>query len=191
MKKSVFIIMVLVSLLAIPYYYHQYFCRLLVSSAFAAQTMKIAVAATDKTPAAAVSDQAASAPYFLLFDRKGKLLEALENPYKNADSAGPSVVNYLAGKGATVIVGGGFGPKIVEVDEGQGYYRSLFQGQCPGCGKQSFAVQIDQTGGNVDEEVSLSRTGCSVSDIWPGLCRTERKDLRCNTGKEPGGRGER
>jgi predicted Fe-Mo cluster-binding NifX family protein len=128
MKKKVFIIMVLVSLLAIPYYFHSYFCRLLLSSAFAAQSTTIAVAAADKTPGAAVTDQAGSAPYFLVFDQKGKFLEALENPYKNAESPGPSIVNYLAGKGATVMVGGGFGPKIVEVMKGKGITAVSFKG---------------------------------------------------------------
>jgi len=128
MKKSVFIIMVLVSLLAIPYYYHSYFCRLLLSSAFAAQTVKIAVAAADKTPTAAVSEQAGAAPYFLFFDGKGKLLEAIENPYKNAESPGPSVVNYLAGKGATVVVAGGFGSKIVDIAKGKGVTAVSFKG---------------------------------------------------------------
>ena len=128
MKKSVFIIMVLVSLLAIPYYYHQYFCRLLLSSAFAAQTTKIAVAAADKTPTAAVSEQAGAAPYFLFFDGKGKLLEAIENPYKNAASPGPSVINYLAGKGATVVVAGGFGPKILDVMKAKRMWPVPFEG---------------------------------------------------------------
>jgi predicted Fe-Mo cluster-binding NifX family protein len=128
MKKNMFIIMVLVSLLAIPYYYHDYLCRLLVSSAFAAQSIKIAVAVTDKTPTAAVSDQAGPSPYFLFFDQKGKLLEALENPHKDAESAGPKVVNYLAGKGATVVVAGGFGAKIVEVMKGKGITTVSFKG---------------------------------------------------------------
>jgi predicted Fe-Mo cluster-binding NifX family protein len=128
MKKKMFIIMVLVSLFAIPYYYHTYFCRLLLSSVYAAQTMKIAVAAANKTPGATVTDQTGSAPYFLVFDQKGKFLEALDNPYKDADSPGPSIINYLAGKGATVVVGGGFGPKIVEVMKSKGITAVSFKG---------------------------------------------------------------
>lgn len=114
MKKVMFIAMVLVSVLAVQ--------------AFASQTMKIAVAAADKTATAAVSDQAGAAPYFLFFDGKGKLLDAIENPYKNAESPGPSVVNFLAGKGATVVVAGGFGPKIVEVMKSKGIAAVPFKG---------------------------------------------------------------
>jgi predicted Fe-Mo cluster-binding NifX family protein len=113
MKKCVVITIVLVSLLA--------------AQVFAAQTMKIAVAA-DKTPTAAVSDQMGAAPYFLFFDGKGKLLEAIENPYKNAESPGPSVVNYLAGKGAKVAVAGGFGAKIVEVMKAKDITAVSFKG---------------------------------------------------------------
>jgi predicted Fe-Mo cluster-binding NifX family protein len=101
---------------------------LVVVCAFAQQKTKIAVAAADKTLTATVSDQAAPAPYFLFFDGKGKLLEVIENPYKNAESAGPSVVNFLAGKGATVVVAGGFGPKIIEVAKAKGIIPVSFKG---------------------------------------------------------------
>ncbi len=114
MKKVVFIAMVLVSLVAVQ--------------TFAAQTMKIAVTASGKTATAAVTDQPASAPYFLFFDGKGKLLEAIENPYKSAENPGPEVINYLAGKGATVVVGGFFGPKIVDVAKAKSMTPVTFKG---------------------------------------------------------------
>jgi predicted Fe-Mo cluster-binding NifX family protein len=114
MKKIVFIVMVLVSFLAIP--------------VLAAQSMKIAVAANDKVPTATVSGQAAPALYFLFFDQKGKLLEAVQNPYKDADRAGPSVVGFLAGKGITVVVAGGFGPKIVDDMKANGITPVSFTG---------------------------------------------------------------
>ena len=50
---------------------------------------KIAVAASGSNPGAPVNAQAASSPYFLVFDQKGKLLEALVNPYKDADKPRP------------------------------------------------------------------------------------------------------
>jgi predicted Fe-Mo cluster-binding NifX family protein len=114
MKKVMFIVMVLVSLLAVP--------------AFAMPSMKIAVAANDKVPTATVSGQAAPAPYFLFFDQKGKLLEAVLNPYKDADRAGPDVVTFLAGKGITVVVAGGFGPKIVDDMKAKGITPVSFNG---------------------------------------------------------------
>jgi predicted Fe-Mo cluster-binding NifX family protein len=114
MKKSMFIVTVLALFLAIP--------------TFAAQSMKIAVAANDKVPTATVSDQPASSPYFLFFDQKGKLLEAVQNPYKDEDRAGPSVVGFLAGKGITVSVAGGFGPKIVDDMKAKGITPVSFKG---------------------------------------------------------------
>jgi len=89
---------------------------------------KIAVAANGNTPLAQVAAQPASSPYFLLFDQKGKLLEALENPYKTAESPGPDIVNYLSGKGATVVVGGDFGPKIVDVMKAKRMWPVRFAG---------------------------------------------------------------
>lgn len=114
MKRFMFIVMFFVSLLVIP--------------AFAAQSMKIAVAANDKVPTATVSGQAAPAPYFLFFDQKGKLLEAVGNPYKDADRAGPDVMTFLAGKGVTVMVAGGFGPKIVDDMKAKGITPVSFNG---------------------------------------------------------------
>lgn len=75
---------------------------------------KIAVAATGVTPGAAVNTHLASSPYFLLFDQQARIVEVIENPYKDADNPGPAIVNYLSGKGATVVVAGEFGPKIVD-----------------------------------------------------------------------------
>ncbi len=89
---------------------------------------KIAVAANGDTPGAPVNSQVASSHYFLVFDQKGKLLEALENPYKNAQNPGPDVVNYLSGKGANVVVAEGFGPKIVEVMKAKEIWPVPFKG---------------------------------------------------------------
>ena len=76
---------------------------------------KIAVAASGSDLRAAVNAQAALSPYFLVFDQKGTLLEALVNPYKDAESPGPDIVNYLSAKGVTVVIAGNFGPKILSV----------------------------------------------------------------------------
>ena len=113
MKKSI-VIMVLVSLLA--------------AQVIADQSMKIAVAAADKTATAAVIDRTASAPYFLFFDGKGKLLEAIDNPLKSADNPGPEIINFLTAKGCTVMVAGFFGPRIVEVAKAKGVTPVSFKG---------------------------------------------------------------
>jgi predicted Fe-Mo cluster-binding NifX family protein len=80
----------------------------------------IAVAANGQTPEASVSAQAGRAAFFLIFDKEGKLIEALANPEKNAASPGTAVANFLAGRRATVVVAEVFGPKIVEDMKGKG-----------------------------------------------------------------------
>jgi len=89
---------------------------------------KIAVSANGETNAAAVSTQAGGAEFFLIFDKKGNLLETLANPEKNAASPGTAVVHFLVGKGVTTVVAEGFGPKIVEVMKGKGIKSVVFKG---------------------------------------------------------------
>jgi len=88
--------------------------------ASAAQKEKIAVAANDKIPSAAVSKQAGLAPFFLFFDGKGKMTEAIENPYKDKEGAGKSVAELLRSKGVTIVVAEEFGGQIVDVMKGKG-----------------------------------------------------------------------
>jgi predicted Fe-Mo cluster-binding NifX family protein len=89
---------------------------------------KIAVAANGQTSAAPISVQAGGAAFFLIFDKEGKWIETLANPEKNGATPGPAAVDFLAGKGATVIVAEGFGPKIVEVMKGKGIRAVAFKG---------------------------------------------------------------
>jgi predicted Fe-Mo cluster-binding NifX family protein len=96
--------------------------------AIAAEKAKIAVAANDKTPQATISGQAGTASFFLFFDGKGKFLEAAENPYKGKEGAGKSVVEYLAGKGVSVVVAEGFGGPIVDVMKSKGIKAVAFKG---------------------------------------------------------------
>ena len=96
--------------------------------AFAGEKAKIAVAANDKTPSAAVSKQAGLAPFFLFFDGKGKMTEAIENPYKDKEGAGKSVAELLGNKGVTVVVAEEFGGQIVEVMKGKGIKAVAFKG---------------------------------------------------------------
>ena len=73
----------------------------------------IAVASDGETLEAAVSQLAARGSYFLIVDGDGKLLEAIENPYKDTrGGAGVSVVNFLAEKNATIVIAGNFGSKM-------------------------------------------------------------------------------
>jgi predicted Fe-Mo cluster-binding NifX family protein len=88
----------------------------------------IAVAASGKTASAAVSAQAGRSPYFLFFDKKGALVEAADNPYKDAGNAGIPALDFVASRGAKVLVAEGFGPKIVDVMREKGIRPFEFKG---------------------------------------------------------------
>ena len=88
----------------------------------------IAVATNGETRADSVSAQAGGAAFFLIFNKTGKLIARLANPEKNAENPGIAAVDFLAGKGATVVVAEGFGPKIVEVMKGKGIKAVAFKG---------------------------------------------------------------
>ncbi len=75
----------------------------------------LAVASDGDTLKASVSHMAARCPYFLIVDGKGKLLEAVENPYKDTrGGAGVSAANFLAGKNVTIVIAGNFGMKMID-----------------------------------------------------------------------------
>ena len=51
----------------------------------------------------------------MVFDKQGRFVEVVDNPYKDAGNAGIPTLDFLAGKGVKTVVAEGFGPKIVEV----------------------------------------------------------------------------
>jgi len=78
-----------------------------------ADEIRIAVAATGQAKDAAISQQAGKAPFFLIFDGRGNLLETIENPARDQSrGAGPSAALLLADKGVTLIIAGNFGRKM-------------------------------------------------------------------------------
>jgi len=80
----------------------------------------IAVASDGETLGAVVSHLAARSPYFLIVDSEAKLLEAIENPYKDTwGGAGVSVANFLAEKKVTIVVAGNCGSKMKDALEAQ------------------------------------------------------------------------
>ena len=101
---------------------------LIVGIAFAEAKGKICVAAKEKSAAAVISDKAGLAPYFLIFDGKGKMTEVIENPYKDKEGAGKSVAELLKNKGVTVIVAEEFGGQIAEVMKSKGIKAVAFKG---------------------------------------------------------------
>ncbi len=86
-----------------------------------AAEMRFAVASSDKTAEASVSNEAAKCPYYLIFDSKGELTEVIDNPYKNASGgAGPSAADFLAQRGVTIVIAGSFGSKMINALESKG-----------------------------------------------------------------------
>jgi predicted Fe-Mo cluster-binding NifX family protein len=76
--------------------------------------MKIAIAASNDDQNSQVSEQAGRAPYYLIFDEKGKLLEAIKNPFAvGGGGAGFGVAKMLADRGVDLVVAGDFGPNMI------------------------------------------------------------------------------
>lgn len=77
--------------------------------------MRIAVAAMDNDAAAEVSAHSGRAPYFLIFDEKADLLDALPNPYALAErGAGQRAAALLVDEEIDLFIGGRFGPMLRE-----------------------------------------------------------------------------
>ena len=77
------------------------------------QTQIISVATLEKTENSQISDNAARAPYYLIFDKRGNLLEVITNPFREAArGAGPKMADLLASKNVSVVVAGDFGHKM-------------------------------------------------------------------------------
>lgn len=77
--------------------------------------MTIAVAATSKSTDSAISSQGGRAPFYLLLNEQGELLESIKNPFAvGGGGAGFGVAKMVADKGADVIVAGKFGQKMID-----------------------------------------------------------------------------
>ena len=93
------------------------------------EIVKIAVAATDRSPVSPVSKQAARCPYYLCYDGEGKFLEAIDNPYKNTRrKAGPSVAKFLSQQNVTIVVAENFGSRIITALAKRGMASFVYQG---------------------------------------------------------------
>lgn len=75
--------------------------------------MKIAVASLEKNEGAKIAQQAGRAPYYLIFNEKGELLETWGNVFaRGGGGAGFAVVDVMKEKGVEVIIAGKFGPNM-------------------------------------------------------------------------------
>ena len=97
--------------------------------AFAEQKGKICVATQEKSIEAPVSEKAALAPYFLIFDEKGDLIEIIDNPFKTRKfEAGHLMADFLPTKGVTAVIGTDYCGEIVDVLKNKGVTPYNFQG---------------------------------------------------------------
>jgi predicted Fe-Mo cluster-binding NifX family protein len=103
-----------------------FFAVLFIASSllFAVEKEKIAVAAEGQTLSASVGGQPGRSPYFLFFDEKGKMIEAVANPARD----GRAAADFLASKGVTVVVAGAYGPIIGDVMKNKGIKIVTFKG---------------------------------------------------------------
>lgn len=96
---------------------------------YAEDKVKIAVAAEQRILPSDVSRMAARSPHFLVFDGNGKLLDAVDNPYKEAGRrTGSLVAEFLAREGVHLIVAGQFGEKMIQALEREGVRHLEFRG---------------------------------------------------------------
>jgi predicted Fe-Mo cluster-binding NifX family protein len=83
--------------------------------------VKIGVASNNKKTTFNVGATAGRSPYYLMFDSTGKLVEVIENPYKDArGGAGPSTADFLAEKGVTIAIAETFGGKMINAMKSKG-----------------------------------------------------------------------
>ncbi|MGM0482540.1 MAG: NifB/NifX family molybdenum-iron cluster-binding protein [Patescibacteria group bacterium] len=83
--------------------------------------MKIAISADNKDKKSKISSLGGRAPYYLIFNEKGELLEALSNPFtKDRGGAGVSTAKMLAEKEVNIVISGTFGGKMANVLEDEG-----------------------------------------------------------------------
>jgi predicted Fe-Mo cluster-binding NifX family protein len=96
--------------------------------AFAEQKGNICIATQEKSSEAAVSDKAALAPYFIIFDDKGNLIESIDNPFKGKNEAGKLMLGFLVEKGVTAIIGRDYCGDIIGILKNKGITAYNFEG---------------------------------------------------------------
>lgn len=83
--------------------------------------MTIAIATTAPELDGQIAMHGARAPFYLLFDERGDMLEALANPVVQAEGgAAPRAALFLAEKGVTLLAAGDFGNRFISELEERG-----------------------------------------------------------------------
>lgn len=99
--------------------------------------MIIAVAALDKNEDADISSRSGRAPYFLLFDEAGNLLDSLKNPFAvGGGGAGIATAKLLSDRSADIFVAGQIGGKMEEALKERGVRFQEKQGKAKNAVKE-------------------------------------------------------
>ena len=82
-------------------------------SSVSAQTLKIAVPATDSGKDSLISTETGRAPFFLFFDNEGNFLETISNPARNQPGGiSRTVVALLTDNDVTMVIAASIGDKM-------------------------------------------------------------------------------
>jgi len=77
--------------------------------------MKIAIASTSKEEGGEISQRGGRAPFYLVYDGEGSLLETIKNPVEQGGGGvGPFVAKMLADKKVTMFMAEKIGPNMVQ-----------------------------------------------------------------------------
>jgi len=77
--------------------------------------MKIAIATVDKSAQSQISTRGGRAPYYLIFNQEGELLETIKNPFSTGGGgAGTGVAKMLGDKNVDIVIAGEVGEKMAE-----------------------------------------------------------------------------
>ena len=91
--------------------------------------MTIAIGATAPELNGQIAMHGARAPFYLLFDEQGNMLEVLTNPVVQAEGgAAPQAALFLADKGVTLLAAGDFGSRFVSELEEKGIGHAQMSG---------------------------------------------------------------
>ena len=83
--------------------------------------MKIAIATIEKKEDAEISGRGGRAPYYLIFNEKGEMIETISNPFgTGGGGAGFAVAKMLADKNINIFVAGTVGGNMGGALEGRG-----------------------------------------------------------------------
>ena len=77
--------------------------------------MKIAIATVEKNSISTISTRGGRAPYYLIFNENGELLDTISNPFvSGGGGAGVGVAKMLADINVAIVIAGAIGEKMEE-----------------------------------------------------------------------------